>query len=223
MINSESGSIKIFLVNITTKNLSNQVFIINSALKTNLGTYKTKELNGEKVIGKFYEKHLLLIILYIRYYPESACHIKFKINAVLNFLIQSTIYVTKKELDHATGVDTSDLAAKNYFIAFKAKVDKLDINKPVNIPRSLYNVKTKVCGIDIGNSRTVPVDLKKLNDVVNNEVVKYWKFNTVKKKVYNLEKKIPDAIILHNSIQNRKNFEKKKIGDTDKKYQIQIT
>ena len=79
---------------------------------------------------------------------------------------------TKKELDHATGVDTSDLAAKNYFIAFKAKVDKLDINKPVNIPRSLYNVKAKVCGIDIGNSRTVPVDLKKLNDVVNNEVVK---------------------------------------------------
>ena len=173
MINSESGSIKIFLVNITTKNLSNQVFIINSALKTNLGTYKTKELNGEKVIGKFYEKHLLLIILYIRYYPEPGCHIKFKINAVLNFLIQSTIYVTKKELDHATGVDTSDLAAKNYFIAFKAKVDKLDINKPVNIPRSLYNVKTKVCGIDIGNSRTVPVDLKKLNDVGNNEVVKY--------------------------------------------------
>ena len=172
MINSESGSIKIFLVNITTKNLSNQVFIINSALKTNLGTYKTKELNGEKVIGKFYEKNLLLIILYIRYYPEPACHIKFKINAVLNFLIQSTIYVTKKELDHATGVDTSDLAAKNYFIAFKAKVDKLDINKPVNIPRSLYNVKAKVCGIDIGNSRTVPVDLKKLNDAVNNEVVK---------------------------------------------------
>ena len=67
----------------------------------------------------------------------------------------------------------------------------------------MYNVKTKVCGIDIGNSRTVPVDLKKLNDVVNNEVVKYWKFNTVKKRVYNLEKKIPDAIILHNSIQNR--------------------
>ena len=53
MINSESGSIKIFLVNITMKNLSNQVFIINSALKTNLGTYKTKELNGEKVIGNF--------------------------------------------------------------------------------------------------------------------------------------------------------------------------
>ena len=34
-------------------------------------------------------------------------------------------YAAKKELDHATGVDTSDLAAKKYFIALKAEVDKL--------------------------------------------------------------------------------------------------
>ena len=212
MTKSESRSIKIFLVNTTTKNLSNQIFIINCALKTNLGTYEIKELNGEKIIGKFYEKHLLLIILYIRYYPEPVCHIKFKIKAVLDLFIQSTIYATKKELDHATGVDTSDLAAKNYFIALKAKVDKLDINKPVNVPSSLYNVETKVCDIDVGNSRTVPADLKKLNDVVNNEVVKNRKFNTVKKKVNNLEKKIPDAIILFHITRyktDNQNFEEK--------------
>ena len=35
--------------------------------------------------------------------------------------------------------------------------------------------------------------MKKLNDVVDNEVVKYTKFNTLKTKVNNLEKKIPDA------------------------------
>ena len=29
-------------------------------------------------------------------------------------------YTTKKELEHATGVDTSDLAPKKYFIALKA-------------------------------------------------------------------------------------------------------
>ena len=51
---------------------------------------------------------------------------------------------TKKELDHATGVDTSDLAAKKDFIALKAEVDKLDINKLVNVPTSLNNLKTKV-------------------------------------------------------------------------------
>ena len=48
-------------------------------------------------------------------------------------------YATKKELDHATGVDTSDLDAKKNFTALKAEVDKLDINKSANVPTSLNN------------------------------------------------------------------------------------
>ena len=77
-------------------------------------------------------------------------------------------YATKKELDHATGIDTSDLAAKKNFIALKAEVDKLDINKPVNVPTSLNNLKTKLDDLDVGKLKTVPVDLKKLSDVVAN-------------------------------------------------------
>ena len=38
--------------------------------------------------------------------------------------------------------------------------------------------------------------LKKLNDVVANEIAKNTIFNTLKKKVNNLEKKIPDATTL---------------------------
>ena len=41
--------------------------------------------------------------------------------------------------------------------------------------------------------KTVPVHLKKLSDVVDNEVVKITKFNTLKAKVNNLFKKILDA------------------------------
>ena len=77
-------------------------------------------------------------------------------------------HATKKELDHATGIDTSDLAAKKNFIALKAEVDKLDINKPVNVPTSLNNLKTKLDDLDVGKLKTVPVDLKKLSDVVAN-------------------------------------------------------
>ena len=44
--------------------------------------------------------------------------------------------------------------------------------------------------------KTVPVDLKKLRDVVGNELVKDTKFNTLKTKVNNLEKKIPDGTTL---------------------------
>ena len=42
-----------------TENWSREIFIIDSVLKTNAWTYKLKDLNGEKIIGTFYEKELL--------------------------------------------------------------------------------------------------------------------------------------------------------------------
>ena len=59
-------------------------------------------------------------------------------------------YATKKKLEHATGIDTSDLAAKKDFIVLKAEVDKLNINKLTNVPSSLNNLKTKVDDSDLG-------------------------------------------------------------------------
>ena len=71
----------------------------------------------------------------------------------------------------------------------KAKVSKLEITKFVNVPTSLNNLKTKIDDLDVGKTKTVPEDLKKLSDVVDNE-------NTLRKKVNNLEKKIPNATAL---------------------------
>ena len=76
----------------------------------------------------------------------------------------------------------------------KAEVHKLDINNLVNVLTSLNNLKTKLDDLDVGKLKTVPIDLKKLSDVV--EVVKNTKFNTLKRKVNNLEKKIPEATTL---------------------------
>ena len=78
----------------------------------------------------------------------------------------------------------------------KAEVDKLDFNKLIIVPSTLKNLKRKVDDLYIGKLKTVPVDLKKLIDVADNEVVKNTKFNTLKTKVNNLEKKIPDATAL---------------------------
>ena len=127
------------------------------------------------------------------YYPEPGCHIRDKVKAVLDL----SNYPTKKELDHATGIDTADLVAKKDFTALTAEVDKLDINKLVNVPTSLNNLKTKVDDLNVGKLKTVPLlkktNLKKLSDLIDDEVVKNTKFNTLKTKVKNLEKKIPDA------------------------------
>ena len=59
-------------------------------------------------------------------------------------------YATKADLKNATGIDTFKLAAKSDLANLKSEIDK----------------------IDIGKSRTAPIDLGKLSNVVNNNVVK---------------------------------------------------
>ena len=45
-----------------TENWSREIFIIDSGLKTIPWAYKLEDLNGEKVIGSFYEKELLITL-----------------------------------------------------------------------------------------------------------------------------------------------------------------
>ena len=60
----------------------------------------------------------------------------------------------------------------------------------------MNNLKTKVDGSDVGKLKTVPVGLKKLRDLVDNEVVKNTEFDTLKTKVNDLENKIPNVTSL---------------------------
>ena len=83
------------------------------------------------------------------YYLEPGSYIRYKIMIL-------------KKIEHVPGVDTSNLTAKKGFIALKAEVDKLGINKLVNVPTSLNNLKIKVDDLDVGQSRTVPIDMKKV-------------------------------------------------------------
>ena len=45
-------------------------------------------------------------------------------------------------------------------------MDKLDIDKLVNVPSASYRLKSKVDKLDIGKLETTPVDLSKLINVV---------------------------------------------------------
>ena len=47
--------------------------------------------------------------------------------------------------------------------------------------------------LDVGKLQTVPMDFKKLSDVLNNEVVNNTKFSTLTSKVNYLKKKLADA------------------------------
>ena len=84
------------------------------------------------------------------YYSEPYSHIRDKVQINLDL----TNYATEKELDHAKGVGTSDLASKKDFITLQAEVQKLDTNEPFNISSSLNNVKTKVDDLDVAKLKT---------------------------------------------------------------------
>ena len=66
------------------------------------------------------------------------------------------------------------------FIALKAEVGKLDINKLVNVPTIFNNLKIKVDDLDVDNMESLPVELEKKSVVVSKDVVQktvYSKWN----------------------------------------------
>ena len=80
-----------------------------------------------------------------QYFPASLSH-----EENIKVIIDLSNYATKKEINDITQVDTSNFALKTNLTNLKTEVDKLDIDKLT----------------------TVPVDLRKLSNVVKNDVVK---------------------------------------------------
>ena len=108
-----------------TKSSSKETFLIDSVLKTNPWTYKSNDLNEEKIIGSFYETELLLSKFQISYYSEPDSHIR-------DIVVLDLSNYTAKKLEPAKGVDISNLPAKIDFIVLKTEVYKLAISKLVN-------------------------------------------------------------------------------------------
>ena len=96
-------------------------------------------------------------------------------------------YATKDDVKNKTHVDESNFAGKTNLAALKTEVDKVDVDK----------------------LKTVPVDLAKLSEVVNNDVVKKTDYNT---KVTSIENQI--AGVTKNTLDNLADITKLKAVDT---------
>ena len=57
----------------------------------------------------------------------------------------------------------------------------------VNVPTILNNVKANVDDLDVRKLKTVPVELKKLSDIIDKQVVQNTKFNMLKTKVNKID------------------------------------
>ena len=97
-------------------------------------------------------------------------------------------YSTKKDINDIIHVDVSDFASKTNLAALKTEVDKIDTDK----------------------LKTVPVDLAKLSNVVNNDVVKKTDYNT---KVTSIESQI--AGLTKNTMDNLADITKLKAIGTN--------
>ena len=113
----------------------------------------------------------------------------------INVKVDLSNYATKADIKNISHVDTSSFALKTNLAHLKTEVDKLDIDKLV----------------------PVPVDLRKLSDVVKNNVVKKDVYNKLVAKVDNIDisgfvlktKSDTDKSELENKIPNTSGLVKK--------------
>ena len=83
----------------------------------------------------------------------------------INVRLDLSNYATKADIKNITHIDTSSFALKTNLVNLKSEVDKLDVNK----------------------LKPIPTELRKLSDVVKNDVVKKADNNILVTKVDNID------------------------------------
>ena len=102
------------------------------------------------------------------YFPKSCSHSKNKIKVELDL----PNYVPKSDIKRATDINTLKFAKETDLGNIKSDADELRINYLKVVSRILNSLKGKVDKSNVDKLRTVPVDMKKLSDVVDEDVVK---------------------------------------------------
>ena len=69
------------------------------------------------------------------------------------------------------GVDTSKFPKRVDLANLTSDLDKLDIDKLKNVPTNFSNLKSKIDKLDVDKLVPVLVDLRKLSDAVNSDVI----------------------------------------------------
>ena len=115
------------------------------------------------------------------------------VNSFLKYVevLEETL-ISKSDLKNAIRIDKSKLAAKSDLTTLKAEKDKIDFDK----------------------LKTVPVDLSKLRNLVNNDVVKETVYDKLVVKINNI---YTYAFALKTKYQTDKSGLEKEISDADKK------
>ena len=110
-------------------------------------------------------------------------------NEDINVNVDLFNYATKADLKNATGIDTSKLAAKSDLASLKAEVDKLDIDKLIPVPLDLRKLSDLVKN-DVNKKTVYDKLVAKGNNIDTSGFVLKTKYNTDQSEI---EKKIPNT------------------------------
>ena len=211
-------------------NWSEEVFVIKKVKNALPWTYVINDLNGEDIIGTFYEKEL-----------RKTNQEEFRIEKVIKQK-GDKLYVKWKGYDKLfhSWIDKANLVQRNknvkryykmiYYPPYrssrnniKVKLDlvnyatKTDLKNITNVDVSsfasktnLAALKTEVDKIDVDKLKTTPADLAKLTNAIKNDVVKKTDYNA---KVTSIEAQI--AGLTKNTTDNLNDITKRKAIDTN--------
>ena len=187
-----------------TPNWSEEVFVIKKVKNTVPWTYVINDLNGEEIIGTFYEKELQktnqeeLRIEKVIKRKGDKIYVKWKgYDNSFNSWIDKASLIKKKKIEKRTYKMSQYFPPfNNYKENIKVELDlsnyatKQDTKDITHIDANgfasktnLAALKTEIDKIDADKLKTVPIDLEKLSNVVKNEVVKKNDYNALKSKV----------------------------------------
>ena len=107
----------------------------------------------------------------------------------INVNVDLSNYATKADLKNATGIDTSKLAAKSDLASLKAEVDKLDIDKLIPVPLDLRKLSDLVKN-DVNKKTVYDKLVAKGNNIHTSGFVLKTKYNTDQSEI---ENKIPNT------------------------------
>ena len=173
-------------------NWSEEIFIFKKIQKTVPWTYVIDDLNGQEIIGTFYENELQgtkqneFRIEKVIKRKGDKLYVKGKGYVILLIagLIKKTLYKKSQNFKKSYEPFAGDINVK---VDLSNYATKDDIKNITHVDTSSFALKTKVDKLDVDKLKPVPTDLSKLSDVVKNDVTKKTDHNKLVTQVDNID------------------------------------
>ena len=179
-------------------NWSEEIFIIKKIKNTVLWTYVINDLNGEEIIGIFYENELQKTdekefrIEKVLKKKGDKLYIKWVMIILLIVgLIKKTLYKMNQYFPKPYEPFGGDINVTVDLYNYATKDDIKNIThidtSSFALKKNLANLKSEVDKLDVDKLKPIPTDLSKLSDVVKNDVFKKTDYNKLVTKVDNID------------------------------------